>query len=107
MVKKFAHTISLFLALSLLTGCSNENRNVSETEKQQFTVEDLTINTKNKNIDSVKIYDRTDHLLYEYINKNNIEYSLNNGELKIYVPVINCDCLEDNKEFYDKNGEDT
>ena len=96
-MKRFAYAISLFLALFFLVSCSNKYKEVSETEKQQFTVEDLTINTKKENIDSVKIYDRTDHLLYEYINKNNIGYSLNNGELKIYVPIISCDCLENNE----------
>ena len=101
MMKELIYVISLLFVLFLLAGCSNKHKKISETEKQQFIVEDLTINTKNKNIDSIKIYDRSDHLLYEYINKNNIRYSLNNGELKIYVPVINCNCLENNEDFYD------
>ena len=101
MMKKLIYVISLLFVLFLLAGCSNKHKKISEAEKQQFTVEDIAINTKNKNIDSIKIYDRSDHLLYEYINKNNIRYSLNNGELKIYVPVINCNCLENNEDFYD------
>ncbi len=46
MMKKLIYVISLLFVLFLLAGCSNKHKKISEAEKQQFTVEDLAINTK-------------------------------------------------------------